>query len=322
MFAVRVVLCVLAAMPALAQTGDLFQRLRSALAGSGKGDLAAAELAKHNFAEVEQMLAELRVSGPAESAELLSVRGAVAFLSGKMSVAVVEFQQAAAIAPLKDGDTFTLAMALVDLGEDTQARGLLTELARKYPERSIYTYWLGRLDYDQRRYEAAVAKLEKATELDPKSARAWDSLGLAFDMQGRLDPALAAFQKAVSLNREQAHPSPWPPHNLGFLLLRMNQPKEAEEALRESLRYDSKLGQSHYYLARVLEKEGRYTEATDEYISAVSGDTASAEACYSLAMLYRKMHRESEADAMLAEYKRRKQLVHAPDLTLRQEPPK
>ena len=268
------------------------------------------------------MLAKVNVSGTAENAELLSVQGAVAFLSRKMSLAVVDFQKAAALAPLKDGDTFTLAMALVDLGDDMQARGLLTELARKYPERSIYIYWLGKLDYDQRRYEAAVEKLEKATKLDPKSARAWDSLGLTFDMQGRIDQALAAFEKAVSLNREQSHPSPWPPHNLGFLLLRMDQPKEAEMALRESLRYNPKLTQTHYHLGRTLEKEGRYTDAIDQYASAVSGDTASPEACYSLAMLYRKMHRNAEADAMLAEYKRRKQLKPAPDLTLRQDPPK
>ena len=322
MFAVRVVLCVLAAAIALAQTEDIFQRLRSALAGSGKGDLAAAELAKKDFARLEEMLAEVRLSGRPESAELLSVQGAVAFLSGNMSVAVVHFQKAAALAPLKDGDSFTLAMALVNLGEDTQARDLLTGLARKYPERSIYIYWLGRLDYDQRRYGAAVEKLQRATELDPKSARAWDSLGLAYDMQGRMDQALAAFQKAVSLNHEQAHPSPWPSHNLGFLLLRMDQPKEAEVALRESLRAEPKLIQNYYYLGRTLEKEGRYEEAIAEYVTAVSSDTASPEACYSLAMLYRKMHRNAEADAMLAEYKKRKLLVPAPDLTLRKDHPK
>lgn len=322
MFALRLVLSALIATAVLAQSGDIVQRLRSALEGSGTGDLAAAALAKKDYSEVEKMLTALKVSGPAESAELLSVQGGVAFLSGNMSAAVVDFQKAAALAPLKDGDAFTLAMALVDLGDDAQARRPLTELARKYPERSIYLYWLGRLDYDQRRYEAAVAKLEKATELDPKSARAWDSLGLAFDMQGRLEQALVALQKAVSLNREQARPSPWPPHNLGFLLLRMNQPKEAEAALRESLRYDSRLAQSRYYLARALEQDGRYVEAIQEYASAVSGDTASPDACYSLAILYRKMHRDEDADAMFAEYKKRKQLVPVPDLTLRQEPRK
>ncbi len=321
MLAVRVVVCALAAT-AIAQTSDIFQRLRSDLAGSGKGDVAAAELAKKDFAAVEEILAAVKVSGPAASAEILALQGAVAFLNGNMSASAADFQSASALAPLKDGDAFTQAMALVDLGDDAQARSLLTDLARKHPEQSIYIYWLGRLDYDQHRYEAAVTRLGKATELDSKSARAWDSLGLAFDMQGKLDQALAAFQNAVSLNREQAHPSPWPPHNLGFLLLRMDQPKAAETALRESLRYRPDLAQSHYHLGRTLEKEGRYREAVDEYASSVSSDTRSPEACYSLAMLYRKMHRDAEADAMLAEYKKRKQLASAPDLPLRQSPPK
>ncbi len=322
MSALRVALCIMAATTACAQTGDIFQRLRSALAESGNGDLATAELEKKDFAAVERILAEVKVPSPAQSAELISVQGVVAFLSGNMSAAVIDFQKASALSPLNDGDTFTLAMALVNLGEDAQARGLLTDLARKYPERSIYVYWLGRLDYDQRLYDIAVERLRKAAQLDPTSARAWDSLGLAFDMQGRMDQALAAFQRAVNLNRQQAHPSPWPPHNLGFLLLRMDQPKDAEMALRESLRYDSKLAQTHYHLGRTLEKEDRFSEAVEEYILAVSSDTASPDACYSLAMLYRKMHRDAEADAMFAEYKKRKQLVPAPDLTLRQDPTK
>ncbi len=322
MFAVRVALCILAATVAFPQTGDIFQRLRSILAESGNGDLATAELVKKDFAAVERILASVKVSGPTQGAELLSLQGAVAFLSGNMGAAVADFQKASVLAPLRDGDSFTLAMALVDSGDDEQARGVLTALARKYPESSIYVYWLGRLDYDQRRYEAAVSKLEKATELDPQSARSWDSLGLAFDMQGRMDQALTAFQRAVSINRRQAHPSAWPPHNLGYLLLRMDQPKEAEAALRESLRYDPKLAQSHYYLARTLEKEGRYTEAIDEYVSTLSSDTASPDACYSLAMLYRKMHKNAEADFMLAEYKKRKQLLPAPDPTLREDPRK
>jgi tetratricopeptide (TPR) repeat protein len=59
-------------------------------------------------------------------------------------------------------------------------------------------------------------------------------------------------------------------------------------------------------LGRVLEKEGRQSEAITEYRSAVTGDTQAADACYSLAMLYRKLHREAEAQAMFAEFRRRK----------------
>jgi len=224
-----------------------------------------------------------------------------------MAPAVTAFQQASAIAPLTEPDSFTLAMALVKLGDDASARAALMRLSEKRPDNAIYIYWLGRLDYDQRRYQEAVAKFEKATKLDPQSARAWDSLGLAFDMQGQTQQAHDAFQRAVALNRNQEHRSPWPPHDLGYLLLRMDDVKDAEVALRESLRYDPNFAQAHYHLGRALEKEQRDNEAIDEYKRAVSLDSTSPDTCYSLAMLYRKLDRNAEAEAMFAEYRKRKQ---------------
>ena len=87
---------------------------------------------------------------------------------------------------------------------------------------------------------------------------------------------------------------------------------EAECALREALRYDPALAQAHYHLGRALEKQGRATQAIAEYKSAMAADRASPDSCYSLAMLYRKLHRSSEAAAMFAEYKARRsaQNVH------------
>ena len=95
----------------------------------------------------------------------------------------------------------------------------------------------------------------------------------------------------------------------------MEKPKEAEAALRESLQYDPKLAQAHYHLARSLEKQGKETEAVEEYVTAVSGDPAASDACYSLGMLYRKLHREADANAMFAEYKRRKETIGSSELT-------
>lgn len=313
MLAARILLGALACAALLmqsvlfAQTGDIFQRLRRALAPSGQGEIASQALVNKNFAHVEELLAKSKASSEAQRAELLSLSGAVEFLDGKMGEAAASYVEAAKLAPLNDDDSFTLAMALVNSGAPTRARPLLTGLAGKHPERPIYVYWLGRLDYYERRYPAAIEKLSHAAALDPSSARIQDSLGLAFDMQGRMEQALSAFQKSAALNRSQTHPSPWPPHDLGSLLLRMNNLTDAEKALRESLRYDPNLAQSHYHLGRTLEKQGRETEAIAEYRSAVSGDTKSPDACYALAMLLRKLHQDAEANAMFAEFKKRKQ---------------
>ncbi len=232
-----------------------------------------------------------------------------------MTATVNSFDEASKFAPLKDSDSFTLAMAYVNSGHDARARVLLEALAVKYPDHAIYRYWLGRLDYDQRRYDEAGAQLVSAAKLDPNSARIWDSLGLTYDMQGKLDQAHAAFDKAVGLNRKQSIPSPWPPHDLGYLLLRLEEFDAAEKVLREAIGYDPKLAQAHYHLGRVLEKQGRDTEAIREYSTAISDDPAADDACYSLGMLYRKLKRENDAAAAFSEYRKRREAssVRPPD---------
>jgi tetratricopeptide (TPR) repeat protein len=247
-----------------------------------------------------------------DQAEVVALQGAVAFLAGQMNDAIGHFGKAAELAPLKDSDSFTLAMALVSLGDDRQAAVLLSNLSGKYPKQPLYVYWLGRIDYDLRLYPEAVKKFQTAVELDPKSSRAWDSLGLAFDMQGQMEPAHDAFVTAVNLNRDLPRPSPWPPHDLGYWCLRMNRLPEAESALRESLRYEPRLAQAHYHLARTLEKDERTEQAVAEYKAAISNDGTLSEACYSLAMLYRKLHRDEEATAMFSEYKLRKEAARSP----------
>jgi tetratricopeptide (TPR) repeat protein len=319
MLGIRLVPFIIAAV-VWAQNDGIYGRLRRALAKSGEGEAAAVELSKKHYAQVEEMLDRAKGLDETSSAELLSLQGALAFLDGSIKLSVLHFQEAAALAPLGEGDAFTLAMALAKLGDDGGSRHVLAQLSQKHPEHALYVYWLGRLDYDQRRYEEAVERLKKAVELDPNSARFWDSLGLAYDMQGQMEQAHEAFEKAVSLNRAQLRLSPWPPHDLGYWLLRMDRPKEAEAALREALRYDAKLAPAHYHLGRTLEKEGRDAEAIDEYRAAVSNDVSSADACYSLATLYRKLHRNAEANAMFAEYRKRREAQAPPALKTLDEP--
>jgi tetratricopeptide (TPR) repeat protein len=288
------------------QNATIEERLRRAFGTHARFEQAATELEHKNFPQVERMLGEEAVANPPKRPELLALQGALEFLGGRMQPAIEKFSEATKLAPLNDSDRFTLAMAWIRLGDDQHARDELFALAQKNPDRALYAYWLGRIDYDQRRYQEAVSKLERAVKLDPTSARSWDSLGLAFDMQGSSEQALGAFEKAAELNRGQRHPSPWPSHNLGYLLLRTDRLPQAEAALRESLRYDPSLTVSQYHLGRTLEKLGRDVEAIEFYKQAVESDAHSTDACYSLAMLYRKLHRDAEAQTAFAEYRRRK----------------
>src|SRR5262249_25145845 len=104
-------------------------------------------------------------------------------------------------------------------------------------------------------------------------------------------------------------PSPWPPHNLGYLRLRLQQFDRAEEDLREALKYDSTFALAHYHLARVLDSEDRSDAAIDEYKAAAALDGKLAEPLYSLSLLYRGRGRKAESATALAEYRRRKALT-------------
>jgi tetratricopeptide (TPR) repeat protein len=225
-----------------------------------------------------------------------------------MTQAVQAFHDADALKPLDDHDRFTLAMAEIKLFDGKGSRAELSRLNRDHPNNAIYLYWLARLDYDQRLYEAAVDKLKRVIQMDPTSVRAYDNLGLSYDMMGLTDQAQTAFAQAVELNRKLAQPSAWPPHNLGYLELRLLRFPQAEENLRESLKYDPQFALAHYHLARTLESEQKSDAAIEEYKSAAALDQKLAEPLYSLGLLFRRRGRTAEAENALAEYRKRKAL--------------
>jgi len=239
-------------------------------------------------------------------AELQALLGALEFVGGRMNLAIQAFRRSDAVQPLEDHDRFTLAMALVNLGDMKGSRAELTRLNERHPDQPIYLYWLARLDYGQRLYDEAVEKLNRVIRLDPDSVRGYDNLGLSFDMMGLTDEAQGAFSKAVELNRKLAAPSPWPPHNFGYLLLRLVKYHEAEQYLREALQYDPNFALAHYHLGRCLESEDRDDAAIDEYKSAASLDVKLAEPLYSLGRLYQRHDRDVEAKSAFAEYRKRR----------------
>lgn len=290
------------------EAAGLAQRLRNVFPNAADKVLIEEKLASKDYAGVEAMLFANVTASDTQRECLL---GAIAFLSGNVDQSAAHFAKSSLRAPLAEADTFTWAMASVKRNDTQTALTLLSGLAMAHPDRAIYAYWLGRINYDLRRYEEAIAKLRQATTLDPASARAWNALGLALDMAGQPDAALEPLQKAANLNRKAGHPSPWPPHDLGGLYLRSERWQQAEASLAEALTYDDSMSQAHYHLGRALEKMGRSAEAINEYKRAIATDLKATESCYSLAMLYRKLGRETDVEGMLSLYRKRKAALAA-----------
>jgi tetratricopeptide (TPR) repeat protein len=309
-FGIPLLICI----PLLAQEPDnLLARIRAThLPEEQRNELAAAFSTK-NYARMEEVLdRQAAAAGDSpQAAEFHALAGDAAFLNGRIDRAVVSLRQADSHVPLCESDRFMLAMALARMGDTDASREQLRRLTSTHPERPLYIYWLGRLDYYQRMYRQAVEKFKQVIALDPTSVRAYNNLALAYDMMGETGQAREAFVKAVDLNRKLPNPSAWPPHDYGYLLLRLQQLKEAEAALRESVQYDPRLGTAHYHLGRTLEAEDRDDEAIEEYKVAISLDPALIESLYSLGLLYRRHDQPAEAQAAFAEYKKRKALAAA-----------
>jgi tetratricopeptide (TPR) repeat protein len=79
-------------------------------------------------------------------------------------------------------------------------------------------------------FEPAAQRLERAVQLIPGNAQAWNHLGLAYHRAGRLDDATKAYQQSLILDRELASAR----FNLGCLDLDRG---DAEGAIRELTSY-------------------------------------------------------------------------------------
>jgi len=248
-------------------------------------------LQQRDYKTAESMLVEEAKLDPKSprTARLLAIAGGIFFLDAQYLNSVIAWKKSEAIQPLDERSRFTLAMAEVRLNRRDWARAELEKLAASQPQNPLFLYWLGRLDYDARHYEAAIARFQKVVELDPKMMRAYDNLGLCHDYVGKIDDAIADYQHAIALNRQQTHPSPWPPLNLAIALTEKNRLADADESLREAIRYDSRFAQAYYQLGRVLNRMNRDSEAVTTLKQAVTLDANYADPHYLLARIYRRM---------------------------------
>ena len=252
---------------------------------------------EHDYATAEKLLlAEIdRDPHSQRSARLLDYAGTVYFANQDYLNAAVAWKKSEAIAPLDPKLRFSLAMAYVRLRRPDWARTVLESLARENGTDPLYPYWLGRLDYDGQFYNAAIKHFQRAIEIDPKFARAYDNRGLCYYYENQNDLAVADFQKAIALDLGSPHPSPWPYLNLGITQQFLNRLADSEKSIRDALRLDPELARAHFQLGTVLEDEDKPQAALSELKEASRLDPAYPEPHMAMARIYHKIGQEDEA---------------------------
>ncbi len=124
------------------------------------------------------------------------------------------------------------------------------------------------------RIEEAIACYQKAVEVNPDYVQAYSNLGLALAGRGQIDEAIAHFQKALEIKPDYA-----PVHNnLGLALADRGRIDEAISHYQEALTVDPEYAEAHNNLANALANSGQFDEAIIHYQKALAAKPGYASA--------------------------------------------
>jgi Flp pilus assembly protein TadD len=147
------------------------------------------------------------------------------------------------------------------LGADKlrEAVKFVSEAARLAPGHPDVLYVQGVLYLKQRNWIEAQNALEKATQVDPNHARAYAALGMALSDQGKYDAAIAPLEKALQLDAAAGFETHW------ALAKAYYQSGRYEAALRNSqvalAESKGRAPEIALLVAQALTAVGRYEEA-------------------------------------------------------------
>lgn len=137
---------------------------------------------------------------------------------------------------------------------------------------------------------AALPFAERATLLDPNRHQAWITLGFCLNAEFEFRRALAAFQAAMAAAGPDG--SLW--YNIGQANFRLHRFRDAERALKESLKFNQNEYQPYYYIGLILKTEGNFEGAEASFRQAF--DCASARGIDSLFSFSRLCDEDGVAD--------------------------
>ncbi|MBD2644553.1 tetratricopeptide repeat protein, partial [Aphanizomenon sp. FACHB-1401] len=137
---------------------------------------------------------------------------------------------------------------------------------------------LGNALYYQKKLDGAVTAYQKAIELDPNYAIAYNNLGNALSDQKKLDEAVAAYQKAIELDPNYAIAY----NNLGNALSDQKKLDEAVAAYQKAIELDPNYAIAYNNLGNALSDQKKLDEAVAAYQKAIELDPKLAIAYYNL----------------------------------------
>jgi tetratricopeptide (TPR) repeat protein len=171
---------------------------------------------------------------------------------------------------------------------DERAAEQLIQMGGRSPE---YRLFLGKYHLNLNQYDLALADFQAAAEANPRLPFVHFNLGLTYrqkqDYGHARDEFLkdAAVEPDVGLNYEE----------LGDVDWLMQNDRDAEKSYHEALRRDPRLVNSHLGLARIYQRQEKYSQALAEADAAEKIDPARPDSHYLRARVLQAMGRKNDS---------------------------
>ena len=236
-------------------------------------------------------------------------------------------RRALAIDPANNQAAGLLLLSLFALDRYSEVIDLGEAMLRASPSDASVLELVGRAWLKLRRYDKAVPVLENRAKVGPATAEIYLLLGEARDNVGDSEGAIREFNRAISANDSLTLPELH--YALGYVFWKLRRFDEAEAAFRRELERDQNHARSIYYLGNIafsradwksalplleraarampqdfsarydfgkaLLQAGQVSRAVDELLAAIGLNSKSSGAHYQLALAYRHLKREDEA---------------------------
>jgi tetratricopeptide (TPR) repeat protein len=143
---------------------------------------------------------------------------------------------------------------------------------------SVAHYNLGGIFLQQGRMDEAIAQYQKTLEIKPDDDEAYNNLGNVFLQQGRMDEAISCYQKALEINPSHAKAL----NNLGDAFRQQGRMDEAIAQFQKALAINPGYAEVHNNLGSAFRQQGRMDEAIAQFQKALAINPDYAEAHYNL----------------------------------------
>jgi len=185
-------------------------------------------LALVEMGQLDEAATHLKKSLEVEpKAEIYSDLGFIMARVGKTAEALTAYRKALELDPGCASAHFNLAVSSVQVGDLEGAESHYRQALQAKPNAETHN-GLGFVLSRSGRSEQAAEEFRKAIQLDPKYTPAYNNLAAALQAQGKLDDAVAYYQRSLAQK-----PSPAVYNNLGLLLLKLGKKDEAQEQFQK-----------------------------------------------------------------------------------------